>query len=119
MKLVIPANLSCSNDGLLDIYVFLLRNKTYLIKDSKTNIQFRLPLGSISYEFVNFKTFYDTPYFKKIKLQNKVVGELFKKTDSFYIHCLYNELNRIVTHLGEYYVEFGTKIKEPNKKFAK
>jgi hypothetical protein len=75
----------------------------YFVSDLKEQIYFECTAETLLNRTF---TYYDDVYFDKINAQNHM--ELENKNDSYYIiHCITEELERILNHCKYFYHEFG------------
>ena len=87
-----------------NIDVFDLDNGSYLIRDSKENIQFKCTKHSLTLDIIHDESFFQETFYNKINFQNN--QELEGENDPFYISCLLKEVTRIIEHCQYSYQEF-------------
>ncbi len=90
----------------INITVYDLENGKYLIRDSKEDIQFQGSNKLNAYDIIKDKSFFDDIFYNKINTQNHMELHEDRNNDSYYLACLFNQLERIIDHCEGSYLEF-------------
>ncbi len=115
MQLIQPINLSFENNQnneLIDIKVHEIGHRGFLVRDSKTTIQFKCHPHELNYDIDKHESFFDDLFFQKISNQEQFDDDdVMQRNDPYYRTRLNSEVVRIVSHLKYAYKEFGA-VKE-------